>query len=65
MLNFILKTLLYVFILNNVVGDWLSVLLVAVAVLALELTAFNAGVEEGANLELVKVKDGSDQEPRS
>lgn len=57
MLNFVVKTLLYVFILNNVVGDWLSVVLVALAMLALELTAFNAGVEEGANLELVKVKD--------
>ena len=57
MLNFVVKTLLYVFILNNVVGDWLSVILVALAMLALELTAFNAGVEEGANLELVKVKD--------
>lgn len=63
MLNFIVKTLLYVFILNNVTGDWLSVLLVAVAVLALELTAFNAGVEEGANLELVKVKDNDGSNP--
>lgn len=65
MLNFIVKTLLYVFILNQTDGTLFSVLLTAAAVLALELYSYNAGVETGMNLELVKVKDGTDQEPRS
>jgi hypothetical protein len=65
LLNFIVKTLLYVFILNQTDGTLFSVLLTAAAVLALELYSYNAGVETGMNLELVKVKDGTDQEPRS
>ena len=65
MLNFIVKTLVYVFILNQTDGTLFSVLLTAAAVLALELYSYNAGVETGMNLELVKVKDGTDQEPRS
>jgi hypothetical protein len=65
LLNFVVKTLLYVFILNQTDGTLFSVLLTAAAVLALELYSYNAGVETGMNLELVKVKDGTDQEPRS